>query len=100
MAGTTQESAEAAAVVGFVPGLGSLIHRLRMRGAAMTRPVIPLLSAEASGWYYRLRADEQRRHADVLATALSCQLYGTTPDRLDVLAVRLILARVRQRFAA
>jgi hypothetical protein len=68
----------------------------------MRLPVIPLLisalAAEAP-WLDRI-GDDQRRRADRLAITLSYRTYHKTPDQLTAPEARIILARVRQQFAA
>jgi hypothetical protein len=58
-----------------------------------------MLANGASSLYYALD-DDQRRQADCLAVMFSYRMFGTTPDRLDAPQARLVLARIRTRFAA
>jgi hypothetical protein len=69
------------------------------KGTAMSQPVVPLLANGAGSLYYAL-GDEQRRHADRLAVMFSYQMFRVTPDRLDATQARMVLGRIRSRFAA
>jgi hypothetical protein len=66
----------------------------------MRVPVLPLLSNNASLWYYNLPADERRRMADLMATVLSGRMYDAAPGQLSPIESLIVQATVRQRFVA
>jgi hypothetical protein len=65
----------------------------------MTLPILPMLAADVSPWYYGLPADAQRRLADLLTRAHSHRAYQKPADQLSAIEVRLVLARARRHFA-
>lgn len=65
----------------------------------MRQAVVPMLANGASSLYYALD-DDQRRQADRLAVMFSYRMFAVTPDELTAPQARLVLARLRARFAA
>jgi hypothetical protein len=48
-------------------------------------------------WYYGMPTNEQRRHADLLATAVTRRKYGKETGQLTALEAQIVLVNVRER---